>query len=59
MVKLLVLPGTGLKRMFLWSFNILQKLHALEKFGSDVIIKNGSQPMRFQYSLIVNTSVID
>ena len=37
--------------------NILQKLHAWEKPGSQVIAKNGSQPMRFQYSLIVNISL--
>ena len=35
------------------------KLHALEKSGSQVITKNGSQPMRFQYSLIVDISVIE
>ena len=37
----------------------LQKLHAWEKPGSQVIAKNGSQPMRFQYSLIVSISLID
>ena len=39
--------------------NILQKLHAWEKSGSQVIAKNSSLPMRFQYSLIVNISLID
>ena len=37
----------------------LQNLHAWEKSGSQVIAKNGSQSMRFQYSLIVNISLID
>ena len=59
-IKSLVFSGIVVKRMFLWSFNILQKLHTCEKFGSQVIMaKNGSQPMRFQYSLIVNISLID
>ena len=30
-----------------------------KKPGSQVIAKNGSQPMSFQYSLIVNISLID
>ena len=34
-------------------------MHAWEKSGSQVITKKGSQPMRFQYSLIVNNSLID
>ena len=55
----LVLSGICLKWKFLWFINILQKLHAWEKSGSQVIAKNGSQPMRFQYSLIVNISLID
>ena len=57
-IKSLVLSGIGVKRKFLWSFNILQKLHAWEKSGSQVVAKNGSWPMRFQYSLIVNVSLI-
>ena len=32
---------------------------AWEKSGSQVIAKNVSWPMRFQYSLIVNISLID
>ena len=41
-------------------FNSLQKLHTWEKSGSQVIMaKNGSQPMRVQYPLIVNISLID
>ena len=55
----LVLSGICVKRKFLWFINILQKLHAWEKSGSQVIAKNGSWPMRFQYSLIVNISLID
>ena len=55
----LVLSRIYVKWKFLWFINILQKLHAWEKSGSQVIAKNGSQPMRFQYSLIVNISVID
>ena len=54
-IKSLVLSGIIVKRKFLWSFNILQKLRTWEKSGSQVIIaKNGSQPIKFQYSLIVN-----
>ena len=37
----------------------LRKMHAWEKPGPQVIAKNGSRPMRFQYSLIVNISLID
>ena len=55
----LVLSGICAKWKFLWFNNILQKLHAWEKSGSQVIAKNVSQPMRFQYSLIVNISLID
>ena len=55
----LVLSGICVKRKFLWFINILRKLHAWEKSGSQVIAKNGFRPMRFQYSLIVNISVID
>ena len=49
----LVLPGICVKRKFLWFINILQKQHAWEKSGSQVIAKNYSQPMRFLYSLIL------
>ena len=55
----LVLSGIWVKLKFLWFINILWKLHAWEKSGSQVIAKNGSWPMRFQYSLIVNISLID
>ena len=55
----LILSGICVKRKLLWFINILQKLHALEKPGSQVIAKNGSRSMRFQYSLIVNISLID
>ena len=52
----LVLFGICVKWKFLWFINILRKLHAWEKSGSiaKIIVKNGSRPMRFQYSLIVN-----
>ena len=43
-IKLLVLSGIVVKRKFLWSFNILQKLHDWEKSSSKVMAKNGSQP---------------
>ena len=49
----LVLSGISVKRKFVRFINILQKLHAWEKS------KNGSQTMKFQYSLIVNISLID
>ena len=55
----LILSGIFVKRKFLWFINILQKLHAWEKSGSQVIAKNGSQPMKFQYSLIINNSLLD
>ena len=55
----LVLSGICVKRKFLRFINILQKLHAWEKSDSQVIAKNGSRPMRFQYSLIINISLID
>ena len=58
-IKSLVLSGIGIKRKFLWSFNILWKLHTWEKSGSQVMTKNGSRPIRFQYSLIVNVSLLD
>ena len=55
----LVLSGICVKWKFLRFINNLRKLHAWEKPGSQVIVKNGSWPMRFQYSLIVNISLID
>ena len=55
----LVLSGIWVKWTFLWFINILQKLHAWEKSGSQVIAKNCSRPMRFQYPLIVDISLID
>ena len=53
----LVLSGNCVKWKFLWFINILQKLHA--QTGSQVIAKKSFWPMRFQYSLIVNISLID
>ena len=55
----LVLFGICVKRKFLWFINVLRKLHAREKSSSQVIARNGFEPMRFQYSLIVNISLID
>ena len=55
----LVLSGICVKWKFLRFNNILRKLHAWEKSCSQVIAKNGSRPVRFQYSLIVNISLID
>ena len=55
----LVMSGICVKQKFLWFINILQKLHAWEKSVSEIIAKNGSRPMRFQYSLIVNIKLID
>ena len=55
----LVLSGICVKRKFLWFISILRKLHAWEKSVSQVIAKNDSQPMRFQYSLIVQISLIE
>ena len=58
-IKSLVLSGICVKRKFLWFINILQKLQAWGKSGSQVIARNCSWPMRFQYSLIANISLID
>ena len=58
-IATLVLSEICVKLKFLWFINILRKLHAWEKSGSQVIAKYGSQPMRFQYSLIVNISLTD
>ena len=55
----LVLSGICVERKFLWFINILRKLYAWEKSGSQVIDKNYSQPMRFHYYLIVDMSLID
>ena len=52
----LVLSGICVKWKFLWFINIPRKLHAWERSGSQVIAKNVS---RFQYSLIVDISLID
>ena len=46
-IVVLVLSGIGVKQKFLWFINILQKMHALEKSGSQVIVKNCSRPMRY------------
>ena len=54
----LVLSGMCVKSNFLWFINIPQKLHAWEKSSSQVKDKNGSRPMRFQYSLIVSISLV-
>ena len=53
------LPGICVKLKFLWFINILRKLHAWEKSSSQVIAKNFSQPVRFQYSLVINISLIN
>ena len=55
----LVLSGFCVNQKFLWFINILRKLHTWEKSGSQVIAKNCSRSLRFQYSLIVNISIID
>ena len=55
----LVFSGICVKQKFLWFINILQKRHAWENSGSQVIAKNCSRPMRFQYSLIIDASLID
>ena len=58
-ITALVLSGICVKSKFLWFINILRKLHAWGKSGSQVIVKNGSRPMSFQYSLTVNILLID
>ena len=55
----LFLSGIYVKWTFLWFIDILWKLDDSEKSGSQVTARNGSRPMRFQYSLIVNISLID
>ena len=54
----LVLSGICVKRKFIWLINILRKLHAWEKSGSQVTAKKYSWPMGFQYSLIVSISLV-
>ena len=49
----LVLYEICIKQKFLWFINIVQKS------GSQVITKNCSRSMRFQYSLVINISLID
>ena len=45
-IKYFVLSGVVVKRKFLWSFNILQKLNTWEESGPEVIMaKNGSRPI--------------
>ena len=48
-IAVMVLSGICLKQKFLWFINILQKRYAWEKSGSQVVAKNGSRPVRFQY----------
>ena len=55
----LILFGICVKRKSMWLINILRKLHAWEISGSQVIAKDCSQPIKFQYSLIDNISLID
>ena len=55
----LVLSEICVKLKLLWFINIHQKLHAWGKSNSQVIAKNGAWPMRFQYSLIINISLIN
>ena len=40
--EVITLSGFNVKQNFLWSFNILWKLHAWEKSGSQVMVKTGS-----------------
>ena len=54
-----VLSGICVKQKFLWFINILRKLHAWEKSGSQVKAKCCSRPMRNQSSLILDISLID
>ena len=53
----LVLSGICVKRKFIWFINILRKLYAWEKSGSQVK-EVSSRPMKFQYSLVINISLI-
>ena len=55
----LVLSGICVNQMFLCFINILPKLHVWEKSGAQVKAKNGSWPLSFQHSLIINISLID
>ena len=53
-IKSLVLSVIRVKWMFLWSFNILRKLHA---WGKNLVLK--LEPKMAQYSLIVIISLVD
>ena len=55
----LVLPGNGAEWKYLWPCGILRKPHMREKSGSQVTAKKWSRPIRFQYSLTVNISLMD
>ena len=58
-IESLVLSGNCVKSKFLWFINILIKLHDWGKSSSQVKGKKVSQPMRFQYSLIISILLID
>ena len=58
-IKSLVLSGIGVKQKFLWSSQILWKLHAWKKSGLSYMAQNKSPPFRSQYSAIANISLID
>ena len=54
-IKSLVLSGSGVKRKFLWSFNILWKLHACKNSSSDLSYdRKSSWSIRFEYYLVMN-----
>ena len=61
-IKSLVLSGFVVKRKFLRSFNILQKLRTWEKSGSQVIMaKNGSRQISvfFNRHYFINRLISD
>ena len=57
----LVLSGIYVKRKFIWFMNILWKLHALKKSGSQVIAENRSRTMRvsFNRQYFINSLISD
>ena len=68
-IKSLALSGIGVKRKFLWSFNILWKRHVWEKSGSQKVwfsscgqnwlSTNGFQEVFFDHQYFINRLISD
>ena len=62
-IKSLVFSGIVVERKFLWSFNILQKLHTWEKSGSQVIMAKwlsvSESSLSFNHQYFINRLISD